>query len=63
MKVGVLVKKQTWFEGKATNYVGLIIEEDSTTPFPNDIHYKVMWSGDYGTFWTPEKKLEAISNA
>ena len=63
MKVGDLVKKQNRFGGKTFDYVGLIIEEDNTTPFPNDTHYKVMWSGDYGTFWTPEKKLEVKSNA
>ena len=68
MKVGDVVKKApravhqnlaSW--GGHTPGLGIVIEVEPS--FPNSNSYRVLWSNDYGTFWTSKDKLEIVSEA
>ena len=60
MKIGDLVRKVWGSQVRDKAGLGLVIEASPglTSPAPS---YKVQWSGDYGTFWASEDKLELVN--
>ena len=62
MKIGDLVRKLTDPENDLGAGLGLIImvARDAAV-HGHHPRYKVLWSNNYGTFWTPESNLEIVN--
>jgi len=63
MRVGDLVRKVTDTNSHPhVAGIGLVLELDSSA-INEQAHAKVMWSGNYGTFWGYSRDLKLVSSA
>ena len=63
MKVGDLVIKvfASNSDWRAQAGLGLVIEIAARESIRSGARYKVLWSNNYGTFWSPRNKLELLN--
>jgi hypothetical protein len=63
MKVGDLVIKvfASNSDWRAQAGLGLVIEIAAREFRTDGARYKVLWSNNYGTFWSPRNKLELLN--